>query len=615
MPALTPGSVIALDPLPADEARELLEALFPATEPMADDLIERSGGNPLFLKELAQAADTSGTVVPGGLRDLLMARLDAAGDLELAQVASVLGTAINPHLLETVAGEGDLTARLENLVDQGVFAYHSDHKGRRLRFVHQLLGETAYASIPTRHRQAIHSRLADIYLTGEARLESASLAALHLDRAARHGEAAEAYLEAADAASSKGAFLEALRHLDRVQELAAELPEETGNELKRVAVLRTSFVLVAKEGFGSEAANKAAAQALELAPADSVMHTAGPRISAFATATILGQRDEAEAIISGLEADLETASDADRIQVEAEIVSSRALHDFGLGRFTPSRRSFEDALDLYLGSPRHGAPWPEWPLPTSLPATANAQLIPIYWIQGDRSLSEDAASRAKLAAQDLAPPMDAFNMAYAVGYIGWVNLMDGEVAKARAAQREQGDLGRQYGFYMWESLADAFEAVAAAQLEPTVELADELARRRAHAAMNAGSSFQPYLLTAEGEVRLLAGQVERALELLDESLGLAEATKEYIYLPETYRIRAATHQDPADTRRDLDRAWETAVSQDAHVFALRALIDMGSQPEKPADLGGKILRVLDAMGEPETYAEHSPARQLLASLQ
>ncbi|HEX6300867.1 MAG TPA: adenylate/guanylate cyclase domain-containing protein [Acidimicrobiia bacterium] len=617
LPAVQPDHVVELAPLPDDDARELLEALSPAIEPVADDLIERSGGNPLFLKELAQAHGQSGRVVPGGLRDLLMARLDAAGDLELTQIASVLGRTIDLQLLEAVAGNGDLAGRVENLVDQKIFAYHRDHHGRRLRFAHQLLGETAYASLPSRQRQSAHSRLADVYLAGEGGLESASLAALHLDRAARYGEAAEAYLVAADAASSRGAFSEALRHLDRTQQLAdEELSEEIGQELKRVAVLRSSFVLVAKEGFGSEAANTAASKALELAAADSVVHSAAPRLAAFAQATILGQRAEAEGIITGLEADLERAPDSDRIQIEAEIVSARALHDFGLGRFTASRASFENALDLYLGAPRHGAPWPEWPLPTSLPATANAQLIPIYWIQGDRSLSDIAATRAKLAAEELTPPMDAFNMAYAVGYIGWVNLLDGEVARARAAQREQGDIGREHGFAMWESLAAAFEAVAAAQLEPAAELADEVARRREHAAMNAGSSFQPYLLATEADVRLRAGQNARALELLDESLALADATSEFIYLPETHRIRAAAHTNPADIRRDLEQAWETAASQDAHIFALRAAIDLGRMLENPPDdLSSRINGVLDGMGEPETYAEHTPARQLLASLQ
>jgi tetratricopeptide (TPR) repeat protein len=458
--------------------------------------------------------------------------------------------------------------------------------------------------------------LADIYLAGEGGLESASLAALHLDRAARYGEAAEAYLVAADAASSRGAFSEALRHLDRTQQLADdELDEETSLELERVAVLRSSFVLMAKEGFRSEAANAAASKALELAPADSVMHSAGPRLAAFAQATILGQRPEAGEIIAGLEADLEKAPASDRIQIEAEIVSAGALHDFGLGRFTASRTSFESALDLYLGAPRHGAPWPEWPLPTSVPATANAQLIPIYWVQGDRSLSEAAARRAKKAAKILSPPMDAFNMAYTVGYVGWVHLLDGEVAKARAAQQEQGEIGREHGFAMWESLAHAFEAVAAAQLESSAELADEVARRRDHAATNAGSSFQPYLLATEGAIRLHAGQNQRARELLDESLALANATSEFIYLPETHRIRAAVHSNTGDARRDLEQAWEAAVSQEAHIFALRAAIDMGDTLEKPPDdLADRISGVLDAMGEPESYAEHVLARQLLASL-
>ena len=615
MPQLAPDDIIELQPLPDEDARELLEALSPSIEGAVEDLIDLSGGNPLFLRELARAHDKSGRVVPGGLRDLLMARLDAAGDLELAQIAAVIGQTIEPRLLEAVAGSAGLASRIGGLVEQGIFAYHNDHSGRRLRFVPKLLGETAYASIPTRHRQSVHSKLADIYLAGEGGLESSSLAALHLDRAARYEEAAEAYLDAAEAASSRGAFAEALRHLGRAQQLAEdELPSETGDELKRVAVLRSSFVYIAREGFGSEAAHAAASLAVQLAPADSVIHTAGPRLTEFSTATILGQRPEAESIVAGLEADLELAPESDRIQIEAEIVFARGLHDFGLGRFTGSRASFERALESYEGPPRHGAPWPDYPLPTNLPATANAQLIPIYWIQGDRSLAEAAAARAIKAAESVPYPMDAFNLAYAVGYVGWVHLMDDEVAKARTAQRQQGDLGREHGFVMWEALADAFEGLAAAQLEPTEELADELARRRATAAMTAGSSFQPYLLANEGEIRLRAGSPGRALELIEESLALAEATSEFIYLPETYRIRAAARPDPDDARSDLTQAMETALSQDAHIFTLRAVLDLSRLPEPPEDLAERLTKVIGEMGEPETYKEHARAQLILSSV-
>jgi hypothetical protein len=192
--------------------------------------------------------------------------------------------------------------------------------------------------------------------------------------------------------------------------------------------------------------------------------------------------------------------------------------------------------------------------------------------------------------------------------------MDGEVAKARSAYRQQGDIGRQLGFAMWEALADAFEAVANASLEPSLELADEVARSREQAAMNAGSSFQPYLLTSEAVIRLRAGQAQRSLELFDESLALAESTSEFIYLPETHRLRAAALSTPEEARHDLEKAWDVAVSQDAHIFALRAMLDMGRLPEGLTDdVRDRVKRVLEEMGEPETYQEHHLAHQLLAA--
>jgi hypothetical protein len=167
---------------------------------------------------------------------------------------------------------------------------------------------------------------------------------------------------------------------------------------------------------------------------------------------------------------------------------------------------------------------------------------------------------------------------------------------------------------MWEAMADVFEAVAAAQLEPASELADELARLRAVAAMTAGSSFQPYLMAAEAEIMLRAGDAIRALELIDESLSLAEATSEFIYLPETHRIRAAANPDPDAARLDLERAWEIAVDQDAHVFSLRAALDLAGLDDRPADVTDRITAAVEGLSEPDGYKEHARAQQTLTSL-
>ncbi len=614
LPAVDAASLIELKPLPIGEAKELLTSLSRDDSVPADEMIVRSGGNPLFLRELSRSRESREGTIPGGLRDLLMSRLDEAGDLELAQLASVIGGTIDPGLLEAVVSDGNVHERVKRLVRAGILAHHNDHKGRRLRFAHQLLGETAYESLPQRERRLVHSRLADVYLADSSGIHADSLAALHLDRAGRFEEAAHAYLKAADQASALGAFSEALSHLHHVEEIADDkLDGDQAEELLRVAVLRASFVLVAKEGFGSDAANARAERALALAPEESIIHTAGPRFTTFAQATILGQREEAEEIISSLETDLIRASESDRMQVEAEVASGRALHEFGLAHYTESRRKFERALALFYGAPRHGVPWAEWPLPTSLAATAYAQLIPIYWVQGDRSLSDEAVRRAKAAAEDLDPPMDAFNMAYAVGYVGWVQLLDGAAHSAVSTIREQGDLGREHGFAMWASLADAFGALAAALLEPSAELAERVADGRQSALINAGSSFQPYLLASEAEVRRRGGDIDRALALFDESIALAEETSEFIYLPETHRLKAAVLESETEAADALAKAYEMSMSQDAYVYALRALIDMADRPSRPDDLGDRVSNVLGAMGEPEAYPEHLRALELVSA--
>ncbi len=617
MPQVGPDDIIELQPLPDEDARELLEALSPSIEDAVEDLIDLSGGNPLFLRELARAHDKSGKVVPGGLRDLLMARLDAAGDLELAQIASVIGRTIDPRLLEAVAGNAEPRP--------------ADRRSRRPGHpepITTITPDAASASCPSCWGRPPTPP----FPPATARWSTPSWpTSTSQVRAGWRAPASPPSISTAPLATRRRPRLISMPPKRRPPGAPSprrcatwgghgswprtSSPPDTGDELKRVAVLRSSFVYIAREGFGSEAAQ---CGGLTRRPAGAtrlgdplggpsphrVLHCDHPRATTGGRGDRRGSRGR-----PGEWPPSRIASKSRRRSCSPEVSTTS-----GWDGSPAPRSSFERALESYQGPPRHGAPWPDYPLPTDLPATANAQLIPIYWIQGDRSLSDAAASRAIKAAESVPYPMDAFNLAYAVGYVGWVNLMDDEVAKALDAQRQQGDLGREHGFAMWEALADAFEAVAAAQLEPTEELADELARRRAAAAMTAGSSFQPYLLATEGEIRLRAGSPGRALELVEESLALAEATSEFIYLPETYRIRAAARPDPDDARGDLTLALETAMTQDAHIFTLRALLDLSRLPEPPDDLSERLTKVLGEMGEPETYKEHARAQLILSSV-
>ncbi|NKB42036.1 MAG: AAA family ATPase, partial [Ilumatobacter sp.] len=86
-----------LDPLSRPESDELLSSVLGdrVEVSLADQLFERSGGNPLFLTQLAEVArDQPGhEVLPGSLRALIAARLDtlSSGQRQVIDNASVLG--------------------------------------------------------------------------------------------------------------------------------------------------------------------------------------------------------------------------------------------------------------------------------------------------------------------------------------------------------------------------------------------------------------------------------------------------------------------------------------------------------------------------------------------
>ena len=144
--------VLNLDPLSREATAELATELLGGNVPsyLADQLYERSGGNPFFLEEMCVLLRESGVVGPGArpdheerslaelpdtLRGLVAARLDTLSTPErrLVDAASVLGGGGSiSELLELVSAtnpvdgsEGDL-AVFQRLVDKDIFTSEAD---------------------------------------------------------------------------------------------------------------------------------------------------------------------------------------------------------------------------------------------------------------------------------------------------------------------------------------------------------------------------------------------------------------------------------------------------------------------------------------------------------
>jgi tetratricopeptide (TPR) repeat protein len=185
---------LVVEPLPDDETAALVsaateEAPIPSHERAA--LAERSGGNPLFLKELVAARMGAASVdaLPNNVEALMAAEIDhlAPPDRTLLRYASVLGPSFGSALVDTalaglVPSTGDdAWRRLRDFVDR-------DPSGA-FHFRHALIRDAAYEGLPFRRRRDIHSRVGETLEAGETAEEQAELLSFHFFQAQRFDKA------------------------------------------------------------------------------------------------------------------------------------------------------------------------------------------------------------------------------------------------------------------------------------------------------------------------------------------------------------------------------------------------------------------------------------------
>ncbi|MER7587728.1 BTAD domain-containing putative transcriptional regulator [Micromonospora sp. NPDC127501] len=183
--------------LPASATGELAGAIVGAEldQATARSIHLRSGGNPFFVRELAQLYASTGqaglAAVPPGVRDVIrhrLAQLPASTRTVLRQ-AAVLGRDLDPDVLGVLAG--DPTTALD-AVDRALaagFLTERESDGR-LRFTHILVRDTLYADLSAPRRAAWHAAVAEV-LRQRKPVEPAALA-YHLLRAGGPVHAAEA---------------------------------------------------------------------------------------------------------------------------------------------------------------------------------------------------------------------------------------------------------------------------------------------------------------------------------------------------------------------------------------------------------------------------------------
>ncbi|GLZ55055.1 BTAD domain-containing putative transcriptional regulator [Actinomycetospora sp. NBRC 106378] len=149
---------------------EAVAALVAAEHLAVDDdvarrIAARTGGNPLFVREVARLARTvgleaAGRTVPSGVRDVLSRRAAQlpAPALTTLRRAAVLGRDVDVSVL--VALEGDDEDRVLEACEAGVVTGLLVESGPdAVRFTHDLVRETLYDELPRLRRARVHAEV------------------------------------------------------------------------------------------------------------------------------------------------------------------------------------------------------------------------------------------------------------------------------------------------------------------------------------------------------------------------------------------------------------------------------------------------------------------------
>ena len=262
-----PHTAVRLGSLSPTDSETLLAALFGRSEVglpggLRELVVQRSGGNPLYLEEIVRSliangillhegggwrctADTATLEVPATLQGLLLSRVDRLSPAvrRVAQEASVLGLAFDVSLLQMVSGGPEACqAALAQLEDAELLESVTPAEGatpaatevgHRYRFTHTLVHDVIYENLLMSRRSVLHEqagRALEALSRREdrtRRLEDLEALGYHFSLSAEKLIGARYLVAAGDWARGIYANADAVRHYERALRTLEECGAET----------------------------------------------------------------------------------------------------------------------------------------------------------------------------------------------------------------------------------------------------------------------------------------------------------------------------------------------------------------------------------------------------
>ena len=559
-----------------------------------DQITAHTDGVPLFVEELTKSVLESGLLsdagdryilqdalpalaIPATLRDSLLARLDRLAPVkEIAQIGACLGREFSFELLAgvTTLHNNQLEDALKKLVEAGLVYRRGTPPNATYTFKHALVQDAAYDSLLKSKRAQLHAQIAELLQKkfSERVANEPELLAHHYTQAGNLTAAIPLWRKAGEMALARVALEETVAHLQKGLALLARLPPSTARDEIELSIREPlTAAWTGLRGWAAPEVGVNGAAIVELAkrltkPQSLLIGLWGVWVNAASQGRIAQSLEWAQ-----------------RMLIEADESGERDLRVFGhwsavvscyyLGRLLEAREHGDRALALY--DPQRADRWMQLTghdIKTGVDSYAAHWL----WMLGYPDQAVQVSDEKDAYARQLG---HGFNLGFALTF-GAV-AFDHRCEPDRLLQRigEADRLAREQSIpFVYQILAPLNEGIArlrAGQLSDSIRIL----RQHIENGPREGATRTPYMKACLAEAMALQGDVDKALQLIDECLEQIERPgwQERVHLAEILRLkgwmlmRQGRHED---AEMQLRASIDWARQQQAKSWELRSSITL-----------------------------------------
>ena len=559
---------------------------------VAEQIIERTDGVPLFIEELTKTVVESGIVteagdhyavagptaslaIPTSLHASLLARLDRlAPTREVAQIGAALGRSFSYELISAVAGmpQQKLDEALDQLASAELIFRRGVPPDAEYTFKHALVQDAAYSMLLRGRRQQLHARIVTTLEKQFPEVVSTqpALMAQHSSQADLTEKAVGYWLKAGQQATARSAMTEAVAQLQKGLDLLKRMPDDPSRQQQELELrIALGQALATTKGWGSPLVGETYARAHLLAEQlDRPDYLFPLLLGRFVFHLLRGELKLALSLAQQMEEIGQTRGEA------ALVYWGRTQHGwlrFFAGEFVAARTIL--AQNYGISDPAARAAI-RAACATVMPEDPHVRILVYLAVTlGHLGYVDAARERAREALSEASKLGHVYSLAYASIHACTIECAVGSPQDVRRHAEQAASLASEHGFPFLSAWGLIYRGWSTSALGEPEEGYALVARGLSMYRATGSILTMAFALTLLAEACNRLGRTTEGLSYLTEAEQIIETTNDAFAEAELHRVRGDllnANGDVAVAERSYQQAIAVAKRQSAKMFELRA---------------------------------------------